>query len=137
MIAVSSCLAGFNCRYDGSNKEDEKVVVLVKEGKAIPVCPEQLGGLTTPREVSEIVGGKVKTKSGIDVTSEFIKGANEVLKICEKYYCKKAILKSVSPSCGCGEIYNGKFNGVLIKGDGITTKLLKENGIEVISEKDL
>lgn len=132
MIIVSACLAGINCNYSGGSKEHKGIVELVKNGEAILVCPEQLGGLTTPREPAEINGDRVITKYNTDVTKEFIKGAYEVLNICIKFNCKKAILKSKSPSCGCGIIYDGNFNGMLINGDGLTTRLLKENGIEVI-----
>ena len=134
MIIVSACLAGINCRFDGRNNENKEIVKLVNEGKAIPVCPEQLGGLSTPRKPCEIKNGRVINEDKEDVTEYFINGANKVLKICEKYNCKKAILKSKSPSCGSDKIFNGEFNGVSIDGDGITTMLLKENGIEVISE---
>ena len=131
MIIVSACLAGVNCNYQGKNKENESVVGLVREGRAIPVCPEQLGGLTTPRPPAEIRNGRVFTKEGADVTEAFRRGANEVLKICQKYNCQKAILKSKSPSCGRGKIHDGNFNDVLTDGDGVTARLLGEHGIEV------
>jgi len=131
MIIVSACLAGVNCNYKGSNNEDASVAELVKEGRAIMVCPEQLGGLKTPRAPSELKNGRVFTKDGEDVTEAFLRGANEILGICKKYNCKKAILKSYSPSCGCGKIYDGNFNGTLIDGDGVCTALLKEHRIEV------
>jgi len=131
MIVVSACLAGINCNYKGECCEDPSVVELVKTGRAIMVCPEQLGGLSTPREPAEIKNGRVVTVQGGDVTDAFLAGANEVLKICKKYNCHKTILKSRSPSCGSGKIYDGNFNGVLVDGDGVTAGLLKENGIEV------
>lgn len=137
MIIVSACLAGFNCRYDGKSHENEKIVALLTEGKAIPVCPEQLGGLPTPRNSAEIKNGIAVTKDGEDFTKEFVNGAEQVLKICKKYNCSKAILKAKSPSCGNGLIYNGNFENVLVKGDGITAKLLKNNGISVISEEEI
>lgn len=137
MKIVSSCLAGINCRYDASSKPCQKVIDLVKKGEAIPVCPEQLGGLTTPRIPSEQKGDKVFTKEEREVTKEFQRGADEALKIAKLCSCKEAILKSKSPSCGCGEIYDGTFTGKLIKGDGVFTKLLKENGIKVISEEEI
>jgi len=137
MILVSACLAGFNCRYDNSNKEDAKIVRLVKEGKAIAVCPEQLAGLPTPRKSFELSNGKVFSEDGEDYTDIFTKGAYETLNLCKKFGCTKAVLKNHSPSCGCDEIYDGSFTGNLIKGNGITAKLLKENGIEVISENDV
>ena len=103
----------------------------------IPICPEQLGGLSTPREPSEQRGNKVITKSGKDVTENFVKGAKEVLKLARLFGIKEAILKQRSPSCGYGQIYDGTFSGTVIKGDGVTTALLKINGIKVISEEDL
>jgi len=136
MIIVSACLAGIKCRWNGSSSKNEEIVELVKKGQAIPVCPEQLGGLETPRKVAEILDNKVITKDGYDVTDSFVRGAFETLNICKMYNCDKAILKSKSPSCGCGSVYNGKFNGTLISGNGITSNLLKNNGIEVISDKD-
>ena len=108
-----------------------------KEEVLIPVCPEQLGGLPTPREPAEQRDEKVITKFGKDVTQNFKKGAEQVLKIAKLFGIKKAILKQKSPSCGCGKIYDGSFSGRIIKGDGVTTTLLKRNGIKVISEEDL
>ena len=131
MILVSACLAGVNCNYRGRNCENASVAELVKEGLAVLVCPEQLGGLTTPRPPAEIKNGKVFTKNGNDVTGAFMRGAEEVLTICKKYNCQKAVLKSKSPSCGCGKICDGNFNGTLIDGDGITAALLKKHGVEV------
>ena len=137
MILVSACLAGFNCRYNGSNYEDNRVVQLVEEGKALPVCPEQLGGLTTPRNPAEInKEGRVLTEKGEDVTKQFVLGAEETLRLCQLYGCKVAILKSLSPSCGSGHIYDGTFKKVIIEGDGLTAKLLKENGIQVLTESE-
>lgn len=141
MILVSSCLAGINCKYNGGNNYNEKVFNLVKEGKAIPVCAEQLGGLTTPRIASEIkyIDGKryVINKDGEDVTEQFEKGANEILDLAKKLNITKAILKAKSPSCGKGKIYNGEFNGGLIDGNGILADLLQKNGIEVITENEI
>lgn len=132
MILVSACLVGINCKYSGGNNYNEKIFNLVKEGKAIPICPEQLGGLPTPRTASEIKNGKVINKENIDVTNEFKKGATEVLNLAKKLKITKAILQPRSPSCGCGKIYSGNFDGVLIDGNGITADLLIKNGIEVI-----
>jgi uncharacterized protein YbbK (DUF523 family) len=111
--------------------------MLLKSETLIPICPEQLGGLPTPREPAEIRGERVVTRSGKDVTENFKRGAKEVLKIAKLYGIKEAIMKQRSPSCGCGEIYDGTFSGKTIKGDGVTTTLLKKNGIKVISEKEL
>jgi uncharacterized protein YbbK (DUF523 family) len=128
---------GIKCRYDGKSKPNKKVLKLAKEKILIPVCPEILGGLPTPREPAEQRQNKVITISGKDVTKYFKKGAREVLKIAKILGIKKAVLKQRSPSCGSGQIYNGTFSGEIIKGDGITTALLKKHKIKVISEEDL
>ena len=132
-ILISACLIGLNCKYNGGNNENSKLVELMKEKDLIPICPEQLGGLKTPRASDERTQEKVLTKEGIDVTKEYQKGAEEVLKLAKKLNIKKAILKSRSPSCGIDEIYDGTFSHTLIKRDGVTAELLKKNGIEVIS----
>jgi uncharacterized protein YbbK (DUF523 family) len=113
MVIVSACLAGLRCRYDGSKKACEAVMRLVAEGKAIPVCPEQLGGLPTPRLPAEIRGGRVVRQDGVDVTAEFSRGAEEVLKLAKLAGATTAILKARSPSCGSGKIYDGSFTGGL------------------------
>lgn len=141
MYIVSSCLAGINSRYDGKSSENRIILELLKSGKAIPVCPEQLGGLPTPRTPCEIrmdESGerRVISKQGQDFTKEFYEGAEKVLNIAKVLGVKKAILKSKSPSCGCGLIYDGTFSGKLIEGNGLTAELLIQNGIEVITEKD-
>ena len=137
MIIVSACLAGIKCNYLGDDSSHPEVVELVRKGLAIPVCPEQLGGLPTPRIPAEIQGRKVMNKNGEDVTLNFQKGAEETLRIAKLVNCKKAILKANSPSCGLGKIYDGSFSGKLIPGNGITTELLMKNGIEIITETDL
>ena len=137
MILVSACLCGINCKYNGSNNYNPKIFELVKEGKAIPICPEQLGGLSTPRYPSEIKNGKVINDQGIDVTNNFVRGANEVLELAKKLNIKKAILKSRSPSCGKGKIYSGNFDGKLVDGNGILVELLLNNGTEVISSDEI
>jgi uncharacterized protein YbbK (DUF523 family) len=134
MKLCSACLLGINCRYDGKSKPNEKILELSKKEKLIPVCPEQLGGLPTPRISSEIKNGKVITKNGQNVTDNFQKGAEETLKIARKYDIKEAILKQRSPSCGCGQIYDGTFSGTVIEGWGVTADLLRKNGIKVVSE---
>lgn len=136
-ILGSACLLGVKCAYDNEIHSNEKVIDLVSEKNLIPICPEQLGGMNTPRTAAEIKNDKVITKDGEDVTSSFKKGAKEVLKIAKLLNAKKAVLKQRSPSCGCGQIYDGTFSGEIIAGDGVTTKLLKENGIEVISDENL
>lgn len=138
MIAVSACLAGVCCRYDGNSNENEYIVELVRKKEAILICPEQLGGLATPRYPCEIVNKeetpKVINSEGEDKTKEFTKGAEEALKICKLYGVKKAILKAKSPSCGFWKVYDGNFQRKLINGIGITAKLFIENGIEVVDE---
>ncbi len=133
----SACLLGIKCRYDGKSKLNKKVLGLSKKEILIPVCPEQLGGLPTPRELTERRGKRVFTKSGKDITKYFKKGAEEVLKITKLLGVKEVIFKQESPSCGCGRIYDGTFSGKLTKGDGVTTALLKRNKIKVITEGDL
>ena len=142
MILVSACLAGYPCRYDGESMPDEKVIDLLKQGKAIPVCPEQLGGLTTPRLPAEITKDedatwKVVNIQGIDVTKQFSRGAQVVLDIARLYGIKQAILKQNSPSCGVGRTYDGTFTDTLIDGNGVTADLLIDNGMDVVSEEEL
>ncbi|MEG0005408.1 MAG: DUF523 domain-containing protein, partial [Clostridium sp.] len=135
MIIVSSCLAGINCRYSGDSCPSQMVIDLVNSGKAIPLCPEVLGGLNTPRIPCEIIKNKdivkVINKNGEDKTLEFKLGAEKTLEIAKILGAKKAILKAKSPSCGCGLIYDGTFSGNLIKGKGLTAELLLKNGIEI------
>jgi uncharacterized protein YbbK (DUF523 family) len=137
MKLCSACLLGIKCRYDGRSALNRKVIMLLKAETLIPVCPEQLGGLSTPREPAEIRGERVITRSGRDVTENFKRGAEEVLKIAKLYGIKEAIMKQGSPSCGNGRIYDGTFSGKTVKGDGVTAAMLKEHGIKVITEEDL
>ena len=146
MYLISACLCGVNCKYNGANNYNEKCNELFISGKAVLICPEQLGGLTTPRVPSELQGnakdviegkGKVITKEGLDVTMEFIKGAKEVVEIAKKLPISAAILKEGSPSCGVNFVYDGSFNEKKVKGRGITTEMLNEIGIKTLSEKDL
>ncbi len=137
MKIVSACLAGIKCRWDGESKPCQKVIDLVKQGKAISVCPEQLGGLTTPRSPAEQKDNKVFTKDGKDVTSQFEKGAEEALKIAKLANCNEAIMKTKSPSCGSGKIYDGTFSGKLIDGDGVFAKILKKNNIKIFTEDEI
>lgn len=135
MIFVSGCLIGINCKYNGGNNFDERIFNLVKEGKAIPICPEQLGGLRTPRnpaEIQERDGQRsVVTCEGEDVTNEYKKGAEEVLELAKKLGIKEAILQPRSPSCGKSLIYDGTFSKKKIEGNGVTADLLIKNGIDV------
>ena len=135
-ILVSSCLCGVNCKYNGGNNENKKVVQLMDKHTVIGVCPEVLGGLLTPRTPSEIKGGKVITKDGEDVTEAFYRGAKAALEEAQKYSVDLAILKANSPSCGCGKIYDGTFSRTLVSGDGVFAKMLKENNIRVLTEND-
>ena len=137
MKIVSACLAGINVRHDGGNKANKKVLELVKAGKAIPICPELLAGFTVPRELREILNGKVVTKSGQDVTAQMQKGAEEVLRIAKLFGVKEVVLKAKSPSCGKGKVYDGSFSGKLVEGNGVTAELLLKNGIKVVTEEEL
>jgi uncharacterized protein YbbK (DUF523 family) len=146
-VLVSACLAGINCRFDGKNELNKKIRDLVERGKAICVCPEELGGLPTPRTRSEIknatgsdvLSGKAQVinREGKDITENFTSGAGRVLEIAKKYKIKKAIFKSKSPACGKGKIYDGSFSGRLKEGDGVTTALLLKNNIKVVTEEDI
>ncbi|MGG3805373.1 DUF523 domain-containing protein [Metabacillus fastidiosus] len=146
MILVSSCLAGFEVRYNGSHSLNNKVQDLINSGRAIAVCPELMGGFSTPREPAEIVGGtaedvlngraKVIEKSGRDVTELYLKGAYETLKKAKDIGITTVVLKEYSPSCGSKMIYNGKFENEKIVGNGVTSALLLKNGIKVISEEE-
>lgn len=136
MILISACLIGINCKYNGGNNYRDKALELVKSGKAIPICPEQLGGLATPRKASEIkiIGNQryVIDNENNDVTYAFKKGALEVLKLVRELNIEKVILQSRSPSCGVGKIYSGNFDGNLVNGNGVLAQLLIDNNIEVL-----
>ena len=149
MKLVSACLLGVRCRWDGKIKGDRKIIELVKKEILIPVCPEQLGGLPTPRKPCGILGGNgedvlngkakvLSAKSGEDFTKNFIKGAKETLKIAKIFGIKEAILKQPSPSCGLGKTYalDEKFKNKKVEGNGVTAALLKRHGIKVLTEKD-
>lgn len=136
-ILVSGCLVGCTCRYDAQLKTSEKVLELAKENTLIPVCPEQLGGLPTPRHPSERVGDKVLRDDGVDVTKEYMLGSETVVnlaKLCDVDYC---IMKSGSPACGAGLIYDGSFSGKKVPGYGTASEKLKNAGYKVITEEDL
>ncbi len=138
-ILVSACLLGVNCRYNAVPKKNEEIVRLLdkKVIHLIPVCPEQLGGLATPRRPAERKGEQVINETGEDVTEQYFRGARETLRIAQMYHCRVALLKERSPSCGCRQIYDGTFSGTLTEGDGVTAALLRENGIEVFGESQL
>lgn len=136
MILVSACLAGEPCRYNGLGFICPAVAALVASGEALAVCPEVLGGLSTPRPPAEIVASRVLTVVGEDVTAAYQAGAQLALQMARKSGCRTAILKARSPSCGCGQIYDGSFSGRLIPGDGVFAALLKTAGISVQTEEE-
>ena len=147
MILVSACLAGLKVRYNGTDCLDERIGRLIAEKRAMTICPEVMGGLSTPRDPAEIIGGngedvldgkaRVISISGEDVTEAFIKGAYSALKKAQEVGATTVVLKENSPSCGSSMIYNGTFSGEKMAGVGVTTALLRRNGIAVISENDL
>lgn len=136
---ISACLCGIPCRYDGKSTHDPKAEKLLRMRKALPICPEVLGGLPIPRTGMDIAGGEGKdvlagnaaviSKNGEDVTPFLLRGAFASLEIARKFKIKKAWMKQKSPSCGCGQI---KRKGRLVKGDGVTTALFKREGIKVV-----
>lgn len=135
-ILVSACLLGLSCRYDGVSKPHPGVIALGEHHELVPVCPEQLGGLPTPRPPAERQGEVVRTRTG-DVTEQYRRGAEETVMLCKLLRCDAAVLKEKSPSCGHGEIYDGTFTGTLTAGDGVTAELLLQNGIAVFGESHL
>ncbi|WP_028560581.1 DUF523 domain-containing protein [Paenibacillus pinihumi] len=147
MILVSSCLAGLEVRYNGTHSLDLRIRELIEEGQAVSVCPELLGGFSTPREPAEIVGGngedvldgkaRVMEQSGQDVTELYLRGAQLTLDKARQVKAKAVVLKEYSPSCGSAMIYNGQFAGQKEAGNGVTTALLRRNGITVLSEETL
>ncbi len=139
-VLVSACLIGNNCKYNGKNNKNEKIIEFLKDKEVILVCPEVMGGLSTPRLKSEILVNnkelKVINEEGKDVTNNFTVGAQIALKRAIANNVKLAILKEKSPSCGVKRIYNGNFDGTLVEGSGVFARLLKENSIEVLTEED-
>ena len=132
-LLVSACLLGVACRYDGASKglSEDVLRELMARHTLVPVCPEQLGGLPTPRLPSERIGAQVVMKDGTDVTAAYRRGAEEALRLARLFGCRRAVLKERSPSCGSGTIYDGSFSGRLTGG------LLRENGIAVCGESAL
>lgn len=133
-VLVSACLLGVNCRYNGSGGMLEELDALMELAQLVPVCPEILGGLPTPRPPAERSGARVITCEGGDVTEEYARGAAETLKLARLFGAQYALMKERSPSCGAGEIYDGTFAHVRIPGDGVASALLKDAGIEVYGE---
>ena len=136
-LLISACLMGVRCRYDGGRKPLDCLSELMDRHVLIPVCPEVVGGLPTPRVPAERQGERVMTQDGRDVTEAYRLGAEEALRLAKLFHCKLALLKEKSPSCGSGKIYDGSFSRTLIDGDGIAAELLKANGIRVISESEI
>lgn len=136
-ILVSSCLLGKNCKYNGGNNLNQGVLDFIEGHEVIGVCPEQLGGLSTPRLPAEIVAGLVTNKEGVSVDAEFRKGAQSALAAALENKVDLAILQSRSPSCGVKEIYDGSFSGKKIKGQGVFAKLLSAHGIKVLDAEDV
>ncbi len=136
-ILVSACLMGVGCRYDGKSNQLPQLEQLMKQHTCIPVCPEIFGGLPTPRVPAERQGSKIMTQDGQDVTPQFVRGTAEVLRLADLYHCKAALLKERSPSCGCGQIYDGTFTKTLTEGDGLTAEMLKRKGIAVYGESQI
>ncbi|MDE7219430.1 MAG: DUF523 domain-containing protein [Oscillospiraceae bacterium] len=130
-LLVSACLLGENCKYNGGNNYSPAVEALRERYELIPVCPEQLGGLPTPRIPAERVGEKVLTREGQDVTEAFRQGAEKTLTIAQTEGVARAVFQVRSPSCGCGTIYDGMFSGKLVPGKGVTAQLLEESGIKI------
>jgi len=146
-IVISACLIGEKCRYNGLDSKSEAVTDKFEANSLIQICPEQMGGLSTPRPAAEIVGGngadvldgraRVVTIDGEDKTEAFLAGAYRALEIAQAHGATHAILKSKSPSCGCGKIYDGSFTGDLIDSDGVTAALFRRNDIKITTEEDL
>ena len=136
-LLVSACLLGVRCRYDGASKPHPLVEELAKRHTLIPVCPEQLGGLSTPRPPAERQGDRVVATTGADVTEQYRRGAEEALRLCRIFGCEAAVLKERSPSCGYGAVYDGTFTGTLTAGNGVAAELLTAHGISVYGESAL
>lgn len=136
-ILISACLLGIPCRYDGRDNKIESLNLLQQQFDFVPICPEQFGGLSTPRCSCEIQGNKVMSKEGKDYTREFQEGAEKSLKLAKQWNIKTALLKAKSPSCGFGQIYDGSFSKKLITGNGLTAALLEKEGIRIFCETEL
>ena len=134
---ISACLCGYPCRYDGQSRPKAALVQLVKEGLALPFCPETAGGLPTPRTPCERKGQLIMDQNGCDRTASYQAGAQQALALAQKHRLTAAILKERSPSCGSRQIYDGTFTGTLIDGMGLTAQLLAENGLALYSEENL
>lgn len=136
-VLVSACLLGTACRYDGQSQPIQGIEALLESCEAIPVCPEQLGGLSTPRSPAERRDGRVVNRTGDDVTDAFARGAAQTLEFARLYGAKIALLKSRSPSCGSREIYDGQFSGRTVPGRGVTAEVLSSEGLSVFDENQM
>lgn len=136
-IVVSACLLGENCKYNGGNNYYEKIEELKEYFDIIPICPECFGGLPIPRVPSEIIGDRVYSKTGEDLTDAFNDGAEKALYIAMERNCSAGVLKERSPSCGFGKIYDGTFTGSICDGNGVTANLLSQNGIQIFGESQI
>ena len=135
-ILLSACLMGEPCRFDGQGKQNAALLELLKDNTLIPVCPEVEGGLPIPRPPAEIEGTGVFRQNGEDVSEAFQKGASICTAKAVSVHVSQAILKSRSPACGCGKVYDGSFSKTLIDGDGVFTQHMKAAGITCISDED-
>ena len=133
-LLISACLLGLCCRYDGGSKPQPGVEALAERYRLIPVCPEQLGGLPTPRAPSERQGDRLVSREGADVTAEYLRGAEEALRLMDFFHAEGAVLKERSPSCGKGLIYDGSFSGILVPGSGVAAQWLAAHGLEIFGE---
>lgn len=138
-LLISACLLGLACRYDGESKPIDASLLdaLTERWQLVPVCPEQLGGLPTPRPSAERQGARVVSAAGADVTEQYRRGAEQTCKLCRRFGCETALLKARSPSCGSGQVYDGSFSGTLADGDGVTTEALKALGVRVYGESEI
>lgn len=136
-ILVSACLLGIYCRYDGRCDTDERVMALSRDHVLIPVCPEQLGGLPTPRSAVELLEGRAVTRDGADLTEAFERGVRQVLRVAGLTGARAAVLQPRSPSCGLGIIYDGTFSGRRIEGDGALAGRLREQGFLLLVPDEL
>ncbi len=136
-LLISACILGVDCKYNGKNNYNPLVEKLKERYILIPICPEEMGGLSTPRNPSEILNDKVISSAGDDVTNNFFDGANKALDIAKKDNISKALLKEGSPSCGSNYIYDGTFTKTKINGMGITARLLKNNNIKIYTEEEI
>ena len=136
-VLISACLLGVACRYDGASKPHDRLLALAARRPVVPLCPEQLGGLPTPRARHELRGGRVLCEEGTDATAAFERGAAQAVHLARLIGCRAAILKAHSPSCGAGLIYDGTFSNRLVPGDGVLAQALRKLGMQIYTEEEL